>query len=354
MSKVRLAQVSKHFDDVVAVNNLSLEIQQGAFVSLLGPSGCGKTTTLRMLAGFEFPESGAIYFDDRDVTYMKANMRNTGMVFQNFALFPHMTVYENIAFGLQARKMVKSVVDEKVREALALVNMDGLGKRGVAEISGGQQQRVALARAIVIEPNILLLDEPLSNLDAKLREEMRVELRALQQRLGITTIYVTHDQEEALALSDHIAVMNHGVCQQYASAEQIYYKPANAFVAGFVGNSNILDGLVVDNGSEKAIKISENWIISGCSEINGYEAGKHISIGLRPEGIAVSDAGQSGVTATVKQMRLSGSLAEYEIIVDEITVRTRSLATAADFHRKPGMPVTIATQASHLVLLPGE
>ncbi|RMF57507.1 MAG: ABC transporter ATP-binding protein, partial [Calditrichaeota bacterium] len=238
MAQVSLQALSKSFGDVQAVCNLDLEIQEGEFFTLLGPSGCGKTTTLRMVAGFEFPTSGRIFFDRRDVTFMKPNRRNTGMVFQNFALFPHLTVFENVAFGLQARGVAKTEIKVRVEKALELVDLGSLGARKVTELSGGQQQRVALARAVVIEPGILLLDEPLSNLDAKLRAETREEIRALQRRLGITTIYVTHDQEEALSLSDRLAVLDHGVCQQVGSPAEIYREPANAFVARFVGNSN--------------------------------------------------------------------------------------------------------------------
>ena len=234
MASVRLQNITRKFDDVTAVDDLSLTIQDGEFFSLLGPSGCGKTTVLRMIAGFCIPNAGEIFFDDRNISALPPNKRNTGMVFQNYALFPHMTVFENVSFGLRARKIPVQERRKRVGSALELVDLSGLEKRKVTQLSGGQQQRVALARAIVIEPEILLMDEPLSNLDAKLRRETRDQLQKLQRKLGITTIYVTHDQEEALTLSDRITVLNEGLCQQIGTPDEIRNHPANDFVASFL------------------------------------------------------------------------------------------------------------------------
>lgn len=234
MASVQLINISKKFDNLMAVDNISLTIHDGEFFSLLGPSGCGKTTVLRMMAGFCIPTSGDILFGNKNVSALPPNKRNTGMVFQNYALFPHMNVFENVAFGLRARKISIQKCRERVRKSLELVNLSGFEEREVTQLSGGQQQRVALARAIVIEPEILLMDEPLSNLDAKLRRETRDQLKKLQRKLGTTTIYVTHDQEEALVLSDRIAILDKGICQQIGTPEEIKNNPVNDFVVSFL------------------------------------------------------------------------------------------------------------------------
>ncbi|MEB3806812.1 MAG: ABC transporter ATP-binding protein, partial [Desulfurococcales archaeon] len=230
MTRIRLEDVTKIYGGVVAVDHANIDIEHGEFFTIIGPSGCGKTTTLRIIAGFEVPEEGKVYFDDRDVTYVKPYERNTAMVFQNYALWPHMTVYDNIAYGLRLRKVPEDEIRRRVEKVLDLVDLHGLENRYPLQLSGGQQQRVALARALVVEPSVLLLDEPLSNLDAKLRLEMREELRNLQKRLGITTVYVTHDQLEALSMSDRIAVMNKGRILQVGTPEELYMRPRNLFV----------------------------------------------------------------------------------------------------------------------------
>src|SRR6185312_4722542 len=240
MSRLRLNHLTRRFEGMVAVDDLSLEVADGEFLTLLGPSGCGKTTTLRMIAGFLGPDAGDIWFDDR---------RNTAMVFQSYALFPHMSVAENVGFGLLMRKLPKMESAARVAEALDLVSLTGLEDRRPGQLSGGQQQRVALARAIVTRPDILLFDEPLSNLDAKLRERVRIEIRELQKRLGITTLYVTHDQAEALAVSDRIVVMNGGHIEQIGDPASIYRSPRSAFVADFLGAANIVDGQAVGGGT---------------------------------------------------------------------------------------------------------
>jgi putative spermidine/putrescine transport system ATP-binding protein len=248
MARLELGRLSKHFGPTVAVHDVSLDVRDGEFVVLLGPSGCGKTTTLRMIAGFLAPTSGRVRIGDKDVTTLPPWKRNAGMVFQSYALFPHLTVAENVAFGLEMRKLPQSDIPERVAEALRLVRLEGLAERLPRQLSGGQQQRVALARALVIRPDVLLLDEPLSNLDAKLRETVRVEIRELQRQLGSTTVMVTHDQEEALIMADRLVVMSEGSVRQIGSQRDLYERPADRFVAGFVGRSNLLPGKVVGPG----------------------------------------------------------------------------------------------------------
>ena len=242
MARLELDAVSKRYGDFYAARDVTLDVSEGELLVLLGPSGCGKTTTLRMIAGFVEPTSGAIRIGGEDVTWMPPWRRNTGLVFQNYALFPHLTVAKNLAFGLEMRKMDKAQIERKVHEALALVRLDHLSDRLPRQLSGGQQQRVALARALVFEPDVLLLDEPLSNLDAKLRNEVRIEIRNLQQRLGITTVMVTHDQEEALTMADRLVVMSEGQVRQVGSQQDLYERPSDRFVAGFVGRSSFIRG----------------------------------------------------------------------------------------------------------------
>lgn len=258
---VRIEQVTKKYGGFVAVDKVELQIDEGELFTLLGPSGCGKTTLLRMIAGFNTIEGGMICFGDTVINHVPAHKRDIGMVFQNYAIFPHMTVAENIAYGLKAKKMPKDQIQKKVDEALKLVQIEKLRDRKPSELSGGQQQRVALARSIVIEPGILLMDEPLSNLDAKLRVQMRNIIKKLQKRLGITTIYVTHDQEEALAISDKIAVMKEGRVVQIGTPEEIYKKPNNMFVAGFIGTSNFIECEVmsVNESLLGEIKLTEKF-----------------------------------------------------------------------------------------------
>ena len=240
MADLSLNGLSKHYGDFFAVREVSLQIADGEFLVLLGPSGCGKTTTLRMVAGFIEPSAGHVRLAGQDVTLLPPWKRNAGMVFQSYALFPHMTVAQNVAFGLEMRKLSRADIDRRVEETLALVRLGGYGGRLPRQLSGGQQQRVALARALAIRPDVLLLDEPLSNLDAKLRQEVRVEIRELQRQLGLTTVMVTHDQEEALTMADRLVVMNEGSVRQVGSQRDLYERPADRFVAGFVGRSTFL------------------------------------------------------------------------------------------------------------------
>ncbi|MGH7601102.1 MAG: ABC transporter ATP-binding protein, partial [bacterium] len=284
MARVRFENVKKFFGETPAVRELTLEICEGEFFSILGPSGCGKTTTLRMVAGFELPDAGRIFFDDENVTTLPPEKRHTGMVFQNYALFPHLTVFENVAFGLRARKHPPAEISPRVVAALDLVDMRELQNRPVTQLSGGQQQRVALARALAVQPKILLLDEPLSNLDAQLRRTTRTELKNLQRRLGITTLYVTHDQEEALALSDRILVMEKGLAQQVGTPEEIYHTPANLFVMSFIGASNALPGTItaVDDGK---IQVSgENWqLLLPADREQKWPVQTSVHLAFRPE-----------------------------------------------------------------------
>lgn len=289
MTRVRLEKVTKIYGRVVAVDNVSFEVESGELFTLLGPSGCGKTTTLRIIAGFEVPEHGRVYFDDEDVTYLKPYYRNTAMVFQNYALWPHMTVYDNIAYGLRIRKRILKLTDEEIRrrveEVLELVRLKGLEDRYPLQLSGGQQQRVALARALVVQPSVLLLDEPLSNLDAKLRIEMREEIKRIQKKLGITTIYVTHDQVEAMSISDRIAVMNKGRLLQYGSPREIYFRPRKLFVADFIGRSNIYIGEVTGIEDPYAIVYVEelDTHIKGVMVSEEVKGKKRVSVVIRPE-----------------------------------------------------------------------
>jgi spermidine/putrescine ABC transporter ATP-binding subunit len=250
VAALELVQLVKRFGPIAAVDRIDLVVQPGELVALLGPSGCGKTTTLRIVAGFERPDSGRVRIQGDDVTDTPPYRRDTGMVFQHYALFPHMTVSENIAFGLRMRGIDRSETETRVREALALVSLSGLERRYPRQLSGGQQQRVALARALVIRPRLLLLDEPLSSLDAKLRQEMRLEVRAIQRRVGITALFVTHDQEEALSLADRLAVIDHGRIEQVGTPVEVYERPRTAFVAGFIGQSNFFRGEIVEAAAD--------------------------------------------------------------------------------------------------------
>jgi iron(III) transport system ATP-binding protein len=291
--QVTLDRVSKQFGQSHGVSEVDVSINPGEFFTLLGPSGCGKTTTLRMIAGFYYPSEGRILFGDENVTYLPPNKRNTGMVFQNYALFPHMTVFENVAFGLKVRKKSKYEIKNRVTAALKQVDLDGYSDRRIDQLSGGQQQRVALARALVIEPKILLLDEPLSNLDAKLREETRLEIKKLQMELGITTIYVTHDQAEAMAMSDRIMVIRGGVVQQIGSPEEIYNRPVNRFVSTFIGETNLWEGVVERiDGNDVHVRLAPDIVICGYAKHASpgcqFRIGLSIAVSIRPERIQES------------------------------------------------------------------
>jgi iron(III) transport system ATP-binding protein len=288
MVTVTLKEVTKVFGEVKAVDNIDLEIQEDELFFLLGPSGCGKTTTLRIIAGFYKPEKGQVLFDNKVINDVPAYKRNIGMVFQNYALWPHMSCYENIVYGLKIRNMSKSEIDRKAEEALEMVQMGGYGSRYPNQLSGGQQQRIALARAIVTEPEVLLLDEPLSNLDAKLRIETRKEIKRIQRNIGITSIYVTHDQDEALSMADRIAVMNNGKIEQIDSAREIYANPINGFVAGFIGETNLIEGTIEEiKGKIASIKTFSGYYFDGLLKGNDFVEGQKIICSIRPEVIKI-------------------------------------------------------------------
>jgi spermidine/putrescine transport system ATP-binding protein len=286
---VQVDRVTKTFASVVAVDDVSLEIQGGEFFSMLGPSGCGKTTTLRMIAGFETPTSGRILLEGKDVSYTPPYRRNVNMVFQQYALFPHMNVFDNVAFGPRTKGLPKSDVKERVEGALRIVRLEELARRRPNELSGGQQQRVALARALVNYPSALLLDEPLGALDLKLRQAMQIELKRIQREVGITFVYVTHDQEEALTMSDRIAVMNEGKVQQLGSPEEIYGRPASSFVAGFIGAANLLPAVVEGSGSDDvALSLPGGGRSLAPREGRDFQAGDGALLVLRPERLVVA------------------------------------------------------------------
>jgi iron(III) transport system ATP-binding protein len=307
---------------MAAVSDLSLDIADGSFVTLLGPSGCGKTTTLRLVAGFIKPDAGTIHAGDRLVSsageVVAPENRGMGMVFQNYAVWPHKTVTENVAFGLSIRGVGRDVLAERVAKALALVNLTGFERRYPSELSGGQQQRVALARSLVVEPGILLLDEPLSNLDAKLRERMRSELKDLQRRTGITFVYVTHDQAEALALSDKIAVIHGGRLQQYGTPEEVYERPANRVVADFMGLVNLVPAKVAAvSGAQAQLVLAPGMEVVTAAP-SGISAGAQVEIAIRPESVFLSAPGQTqaGAPAKVTERTFLGNLTEYVVAVD--------------------------------------
>jgi ABC-type Fe3+/spermidine/putrescine transport system ATPase subunit len=337
MSAISLRSLTKSFGPLVAVNELDLDLREGELVAFLGPSGCGKTTTLRMIAGFETPDSGEIHLGGREVSSLPPEHRDTGMVFQNYALFPHLTVFENVAFGLKMRKVRKAEVAERVSAILAKVQLTGMEKRYPRQLSGGQQQRTALARALVINPTVLLLDEPLANLDAKLREEMRFYIRHLQQEFGITTVYVTHDQAEALVLADRVAVMRNGVLQQIDVPEEIYRRPSNAWVATFVGIANLLPGTVErHDGAASSVGTRVGTIHGRGAE--PLPKGTAVVASVRPESLhldrraadapearAPSETGPNRLCGTVAERAYLGNLADYRVRIDnETTLRVQA------------------------------
>jgi putative spermidine/putrescine transport system ATP-binding protein len=317
-AEVRLQQLSKHFHRIVAVDRVSLTIEPGSMLALLGPSGCGKTTCLRMIAGLVQPTSGEIIVNGTPITNVPVHRRNIGMLFQNYALFPHMTVAENVAFGLQMRGIRKADVRSKVAVALDLVQLGAMGDRIPAQLSGGQQQRVGLARALVIEPAMLLLDEPLGALDKSLREEMQVELRSLQRRLGLTTIMVTHDQDEALTMADKVVVMRAGRLEQVGTPVEIYARPASHFVAGFIGASNFFSGRLERRGSEARITTPSGLLLQVPDAAPaGLGDGAEATVTIRPEAIGLSAPGDhaeeepNGTVAVVEQIVYRGFVSHY-------------------------------------------
>lgn len=306
---IEIKNISKTFEENLVLDNISLDIKKNEFVTLLGPSGCGKTTTLKIIAGFESCDQGVILFDDNKINDLPPYERQINTVFQKYALFPHMDVYENIAFGLKIKKLSKNQIDTKVKEVLKLVDLQGFEKRKTDSLSGGQQQRIAIARAIVNEPRVLLLDEPLGALDLKLRKEMQTELKRIQKQLGITFIFVTHDQEEALTMSDTVVVMNKGVIQQMGSPEDIYNEPKNRFVANFIGESNITEGVMLED-----FKVEFCGRIFQCVD-KGFSKNESIDVVIRPEDIKIVDKEVGYLKGIVKSTVFKG--VHYEIEVEE-------------------------------------
>lgn len=304
---ITLEHITKRFDGELVLDDLNLEIKENAFVTLLGPSGCGKTTTLRIIGGFEKADSGRVIFEGKDISHMPPNKRNLNTVFQKYALFPHMNIAENIAFGLKMKNKSKAYIDDKIKYALKLVNLDGYEKRDVNSLSGGQQQRIAIARAIVNEPKLLLLDEPLGALDLKLRQDMQYELIRLKNELGITFIYVTHDQEEALTMSDTIVVMNQGYIQQMGTPEEIYNEPSCAFVADFIGESNIVPATMLRD------ELVEIFGAKFACVDKGFGVNKPVDAVIRPEDIRLVEKGEGSIDGVVSHIIFKGVHYEMEV-----------------------------------------
>ncbi|MGB8253369.1 MAG: ABC transporter ATP-binding protein [Anaerolineaceae bacterium] len=334
MAYLELKNVSKSFSGVVAVHDFSLDIEKGSLVSFLGPSGCGKTTTLRMIAGFEQPDGGTIELDGEEITNVPPNRRDIGMVFQAYALFPNMTVRENVAFGLKMKKFSKDMVDQRVNEVLDMVRLQNTAKRFPHQLSGGQQQRIALARALAVQPRVLLLDEPLSALDAEVRVALRAEIRRIQSELAITTVYVTHDQEEALSISDRVVVMDKGIIQQVGSAIEIYRAPQNRFVATFIGTANQFFGKV---SGQSTVACDKLQLVTGT--LTGFKNNQEVVVLVRPENIQVHPARPDkkglnileGVVETITfhgaVTRLGVHINDQQRVVADVTVANNEAVT---------------------------
>ena len=305
---IELKNITVSFDGEKILDDISLSISDKEFVTLLGPSGCGKTTTLRIIAGFLEQDQGDVFFDGKKINSLPANKRNVNTIFQRYALFPHLNVYDNIAFGLKVKRVPKDEIKQRVSEMLKLINLEGFEKRSISGLSGGQQQRVAIARAVINKPKVLLLDEPLAALDLKLRKDMQVELKNIQKQLGITFIFVTHDQEEALSMSDTVVVMNEGKIQHIGTPQDIYNEPVNAFVADFIGESNIIDGVMLDD-----FKVKIEGVTLQCLD-KGFKVNEEVDVVIRPEDVDIVPAEKGLITGEVTSVTFLG--VHYEIIVD--------------------------------------
>ena len=304
---LELRNIKKSFtSEETVLNNIDLTIEKGEFITLLGSSGCGKTTTLRIIAGLEQPDEGSVWLDGREVTNLAPNERDVNTVFQNYALFPHMNVVENIGYGLKLKKVPRAEIKKRVNEMLELVQLEGYGKRQPSELSGGQKQRVAIARALVNNPKVLLLDEPLGALDLQLRRAMQIELKHLQKKLGLTFIYITHDQEEAINMSDRIAVMNHGQIEQIGTPDEIYNHPETSYVAAFVGNANILKGVVTETGKDLVSVQIGNDTVSVLAPEDKPKKGENVTIAIRSENIILNEKVSSGLKAKVLEKNFAG------------------------------------------------
>jgi spermidine/putrescine ABC transporter ATP-binding subunit len=357
MPGLRLINLVKRYGKTVAVNRINLEIEDGEIMTLLGPSGCGKTTTLRCIAGFLIPEEGEIYLGDQQMANLVPEKRGIGFVFQNYALWPHMTVFDNLAFGLRLRRIAKSEIKKRVDEVLELVRLSGFAERYPRQLSGGQQQRIALARALVIQPRVLLLDEPLSNLDAQLREEMRFEIRELQKSLGITAVYVTHDQAEALVLSDRIAVMHDGVITQIGTPEQIYNQPNNRFVAGFIGLSSFVEGTVTQLESETTYAtVTTNDDLDIRVPGNDLSLNQKVTLAIRPEHITLRHDASVAVPENANLLKgevvraaYLGDVIDYRIQVGSWVLR---LHTGTDTYLHPQETAQLIIPVERITLIP--
>jgi iron(III) transport system ATP-binding protein len=352
MVSVTLEGVTKRFDEVVAVNDVSLHIRKGELFFLLGPSGCGKTTLLRMIAGFYTPDGGRILFDDRDMTKVPPHKRNTGMVFQNYALWPHMTVAENVAYGLDVRSISSSDKKDRVNAVLETVRMEQYADRTPNQLSGGQQQRIALARALVIEPDAVLLDEPLSNLDARLRLEMRIEIRRIHEVTGVTMIYVTHDQKEALSMADRMAVMRDGIVMQEGAPREVYSRPANAFVANFIGETNLFTGVIARD--RLTVETSHGLFRSSVEAADALTG--EVTCSIRPECMSVASDGDDStggmLEGTVESVVYLGDTEQYIInLPDGTTVRCVEW-NPSEPRAHAGEAVRLSFRAEDVVLLP--
>ena len=318
MPEIRLEHITKRWGKFYGVDDLNLVIENNAFVTLLGPSGCGKTTTLRMIAGFESPDEGEIYLGDEAINILPPNKRDTAMVFQSYALLPHYNVFDNVAYGLKLRKVPKEEIRERVTKILELVELSGMEARMTNQLSGGQQQRVALARALVLEPSVLLFDEPLSNLDAKLRVSMRTEIRRIQQKTGITAVYVTHDQSEAMALSDRIIIMNKGVVAQMGTPQEIYYHPNSEFVADFIGEANFLKGVCKGlDGDHALLEVAGTEV--RVAAVENMKVGETYTIVLRPESAGLAPEG--ALQCKVVLSCFMGAYQNYHVMVGDTLVK---------------------------------
>jgi spermidine/putrescine ABC transporter ATP-binding subunit len=353
MTRVSLRRVVKRFGNVYAAKDVELDIAKGEFFTLLGPSGCGKTTTLRIIAGFEYPDSGQVFFDEEDVTYTKPYERGTAMVFQNYALWPHMSVFDNVAYGLKVRKLPKEEIRRRVLEVLDLVGLRELEDRYPLQLSGGQQQRVALARALVVEPKVLLLDEPLSNLDAKLRIRMREEIKKIQRTLNITTIYVTHDQEEAMSISDRVAVMNQGRILQVGTPQDIYFRPKNIFVATFIGKSTLLQGKVVKKDADRVVVDvgGEARIAGKLASDSGIKEGDDAVLVIKPEDFTVDPPEEpyNAIEGVVEFSMFLGSFTQLRM-----SVANQNLKVFIDPKKevKPGSKFVIYVKIDDVLVFP--
>ncbi len=358
---VSIDRISKTYGSVSAVNDVSLEVRAGEFLSLLGPSGSGKSTLLMMIAGFEHPNTGSITVAGQDITYTAPNKRDVGMVFQKYALFPHMTVAQNIGFPLKMRKQSRDEIKRRVNDALALVRLEAYGHRMPAQLSGGQQQRVAVARALVFEPPVLLMDEPLGALDKKLREQMQIEIKSLQKRLGVTVIYVTHDQEEALTMSDRIAVMNAGSLAQIGTPVDLYQKPESPFVAEFIGKMNFLEAEILGHDTNSpCIKFSACSTVDLPKSLNGNAAhfvkNKRTQVAIRPENISILAAGSGGSQAIPGTIEAAIFVGAYKVLLvrlegfdrEPLHVQIPIDQNVADYDGGDEIDVVIDSQAIHL------